>query len=399
MLGLAAAAAFTCSGCEGKGKGDKKPTSPPPPSPPQPPSLPSRQVNTALAADWMTARIDPRTNLIESFQGLPRTDPSFGVTWVFNQAQAIEGYLAAAKIERAAGNINRANEYLDRAEQLAEGLLDIQSKEDGAWHNAYETDTGRVARNIPEQQSRQVGPNAAVGRALLSVAEATADKALEDKILASVESLSGWMDGFFFDRGAYGFFKSGEFGDGREIPFTSTEENMRAMAFYDRLSGKENMDRADQIAAWLMTKMNAGNRFFVGYTFDENINTDPNMATDVQFLGPLMALHGGRNLREYAIGLEWLLARQTHPVINGKTLTGIPRQLSTGGIWPEGGAGFAASLDAVGRDNEADPFLKSLGELQDADGGIPAAIGGTPGFPGTFPFKATEAVAPATVAV
>ncbi len=363
VLALATAGMICLGGC---GQGPTTPPESPPPI--------TKVFDTNLAIQWMDAQINPATNLIRSFQDLPFRDPSYGVTWSFNQAQAIEGFLAGGQISKA--------------RQLADGLLALQNA-DGSWFNAYETETGSVATNIGEQSGRWVGPNVAVGRALLDVTEATGD----GQYAEAARKLPGWLDQFFVDRGSYGYLTAGAGASW----WTSTEHNMRAMALYDRLGDRA---RADLIATWINTKMFAGDHYYVGYSSGETVNTDPTMAIDVQFLGPLMALHGGRDPQAFVGGIEWLLKHQTEIVYDNQHIFGIPRWLNVGdSIWFEGTAGLAGALEVLGRNDEADKFLFSISVVQGSQGGVQAAIGGTPGWPGTFPYNSPEAVGPSIAVI
>ena len=85
---------------------------PDPGTPPTTPPPVTKEFDTNLAIAWQDTQINATTNLIRSFQDLPPGDPSFNVTWIYNQAQGIEGFLAGGQISKA--------------KQLADGLLALQ---------------------------------------------------------------------------------------------------------------------------------------------------------------------------------------------------------------------------------------------------------------------------------
>jgi len=325
----------------------------------------------------MAKQINPDTGLISSFEGLPPKDPSHGITWMFNQAQSIDMFLAA-------GDITHAME-------LADGALALQMAV-GSWQNAYITATGKPATNLEEQQRQTVGDNVSLAKSLLNLTNRTDNIKYRD----AAERLLPWLDQFWHTReDGSGYLSGGFDSNGNKLPWTSTENNLRAMAYYSRLGSTE---KANQLAKWIQS-MRGHSYYYAGYITDTIVNPDLNKATDVQFLAVVMALEAGLNPQHFEFGMDWLLKQQTHVLLNGNNLIGIPRHLDAGGIWVEGTTGTIAALQILGRDKDAELFLLTLQLLQDpSSGAFPAAIGGTPGWPGTFPYSSPEASGPVVVA-
>ncbi len=369
---LAAGVFASVVGC---GKEDKENPAP------QPPVL--GLMDTDAGLNWLINRIDPATNLIASFVDIPVTDSSYGVTWIFNQAQAIEAFLAAGD--------------LARARQLTKRLMALQES-GGAWRNAYITATGAPSAKTIEHSQRWTGPNVAAGAVILEVAALTPE---DPSYLESAQQLAGWLDPLFNDFGDFGFLKGGD-----EVPWVATEHNMRAMPYYAMLFAQTGLEinntRLTQTSRWLNERMFAGDHYDAGLLSVNlnDINGDFNIATDIQAIAPIMAFLAGLDPLKFAGGLDWLLEWTTQREYNGTTLTGIPRWLTLGSsVWAEGTSYLAAALMLVGRDQEAVPFLNTLGAIQVSGGGILAAIGEpSQGWPGDFRYSAVEATAPAIVA-
>jgi hypothetical protein len=372
-------AAVTAAACQ-TGSPTPAPTTPPVPTGPP---APSGFISVFSAYKWLLAKINESTNFISSFPGLTQEDddPSYGVTWTFNQGQAIEAIWSE-------GDVVHSQELLD-------GLLAVQQT-NGAWHNAYVTATQQIATASSEQRSLWVGPNVVIGRALLSLYAYNGAQRYYTAALALAE----WLSQFFVNQGTYGFLTDGLASDGNgvltTIDYALTASNQRAMAFYYQLGG-QYQSNANLIASWLNTQMWAGDHLYVGYTTAQVINTDITEATDVQYLSPLMAVRGGRDPSSFKQGTPWLLARQTNPVYNGNTLTGVPDWFSTGqSVSGQRTAEVFATLNLLGLNPDtAMLFEHTLGALQDSSGGILTAVGGTPGYPGTYLYDWVEVVAAA----
>lgn len=383
----------------------------------------AEEVDIQKAYQWMKKQIDPKTGLIASFENLPEGDPSRGVTWVYNQGEAIQTALAM--------------DDLTMAEQLAEALLKLP-RNNGVWYNAYVTKEDKegqvqVAKNIPEQNTSYVGANMSVNHALLNVLERTESTDLAKEILSAALATVQWLNRFFHERGEdTGYVSAGE-----EATQVWTEYNQRAFAFYyqlyhqlndsqhkhrilllvnrDRVDVEDLKERADKIIRWIQNRMRSGDHYLVGYQswenqkpFSEDFNDHPTenarywerqMWGYPQYLGPIMASIAGLDPKDFSGGLDWLLAHKSDLKIKDKTYYGIPRWLGTPSIWAKGTAETVVALQLVGRDQEADELLQALAALQESGGGVLAAYGEEDRiWPIHFPYAGMEGTSPTIVA-
>ncbi|MEK6538315.1 MAG: HEAT repeat domain-containing protein, partial [Nitrospirota bacterium] len=380
-------------------------------------------IDIKKAYQWIKSQIHPKTGLVKSFPTVPEQDASYGVTWMYNQAQSIQDALAVGD--------------LATAEQLVRSALKLKRNK-GAWYNGYTTDSDEVATRIKEQGVSWTGPNMALGHGLLNVLERTADQKLAEEIIKATLDLARWLEGYSFDRGKYAYVSVGE-GSGE----VWTEHNERVFAFYYQLYNQFNNPRhknkivlekyknnanvqgfklrADKIIRWIQTDkkeggMWAGDHYLVGYKDLEGKELIPEITTALpkdhpdfwkrhawgypQYLGPIMASIAGLNPKDFAGGMDWLLARLSQFEIDGKIYKGVPRWLGTPSLWAKGTSETVVALQLLGREDEARVLLPTLGALQTENGGILAAVGDPAyGWPIHFPYESYEGISGALVGV
>ena len=376
----------------------------------------SNTIDVPKVYQWVKSNIHPKTGLVKSFPAVPEQDASYGVTWMYNQAQAIQDALAVGD--------------LSTAEQLARSALRLKRNK-GAWYSGYLTDSGEVAARIKEQNLSWVGPNMALGHSLLHVLEYTSDQKLSEEIVKVALGLTSWLEGYYFDKGKYAYVSGGE-----GLDEVWTEHNERAFAFYYQLYNqfnnlqqknkivlakyKNGVDvqgfklRADKIIRWIQTDkkeggMWDGDHYLVGYKDVEGKELIPEIIASLpgdhpdyrnrhawgypQYLGPIMASIAGLNPKDFAGGMDWLLAHLSQVEINGKIFKGVPRWLGTPSIWAKGTSETVVALQLLRRENEAKILLPTLAALQTENGGILAAVGDSSyGWPIHFPYESYEGI-------
>jgi len=387
-------------------------------------SEPGFKPENQMADDWMKSKIHPRTHLISSFEGLPDKDPSDGVTWMYNQSQAIDAFLAVGDIEHA--------------EELAQAILHLKMN-NKAWYAAYTTQTGEVATKLDEQQLSWVGFNMAIGHAFLNLLEKTKKSQLAEQLLNASLGLSEWLNDYYHDRGLYGYVSGGEKKD-----VVWTEYNERAFGFLYQLyrqlgdvkhpyrdkiinatisfDREELRIRADKIINWIQTKMRVGDHYEYGY---KDINGEEFIPVDFenyppgdskfysrdmwaypQYLAPIMASIAGLDPRQFSGGLDWVLKHQSQVNINvnGRivSVSGIPRWIGTSSLWGKGMSELAVALLLAGKVEEAGKLLETLRLIQTPGGGMPEAVG-NPRYKGVWPidfnYPAIEATSPFIILV
>jgi len=361
------------------------------------------------------SQINPKRRLVNSFVGLPKGYPSHGVTWMYNQAQAGQICLSYGDIETA--------------ELLARATLKLKKNGKG-WYNAYITSSGRVARNIPEQEVSWTGPNMAIGHFFLNLLEATSNQLLAEELIEGVIDLTGWLDGFYHEpKGEEGAYVT----VGEDSKKATTEYNQRVFAFYYQLynqfkdsnhknktvienyKGGVGIDelkrRADKIIYWIQNDMWDGDHYRVGYEDFETKKFIPEIIGSFaqddprywqrdawgypQYLGPIMAHIAGLNPQDFAGGLDWLLKHVSEVEIDGIIYKGLPRWLGSSSVWGKGTGEAAVTLRLVGRTEEARTFFSTLAALQTNNGGVRAAVGDkTKTWPVNFPYESIEALNP-----
>ncbi|MBF0522342.1 MAG: hypothetical protein HQL24_04710 [Candidatus Omnitrophica bacterium] len=381
---------------------------------------PNLRPEVKKTVEWLKHKINPQTGLIASFEGTPAGDPSTGVTWMYNQAQAIEVFLSIGDIKTA--------------ESLAKAMLKLE-KHNGAWVGAYDTQSGKIATNIDEQRLSYVGFNMAIGHSFLNLLEKTQDKKLAINLLQASFGLMRWIAGYYHDKGNYGYFSGGE-----NKAAVWTEYNVRAAAFYYQFANQlkdpnhpnkkaieeiispdsskplsESLRKdAEKVFHWVSGMWNKNQGYYeYGYTDSVKEKLIPEdwgnfekenpkywahgMWAYPQYLVPIMARVAGLNPKDYAGGLGWVLNHQSTIVVNKNgqkvNLSGVPRWIGSRSINSKFTGEMAVALRLVGRDLEADKLLATLTQLQTPDGGIPEAVSDNPNdmWPLSFPYASVEA--------
>ncbi|MDO8675358.1 MAG: hypothetical protein Q7K71_04495 [Candidatus Omnitrophota bacterium] len=367
---------------------------------------PAKTLDATKAANWLKAQINTN-GLIASFTGLHQADPSSGVTWMYNQGQAIQAFLAMGDIATA--------------ERLAKAILRLR-RNGNVWFDGYMTQTGDPATKLAEQTQSQVGPAAVLGHAFLNLLEQTSDAGLAEDLLKASVGVSRFLNGLFQDRNNYGFVVTAS-GSRR----ATTEHNERAFAFYYQLYNvfnnqqhkhrailekyRNSLDvgglksRADKIIFWIQNKMWDAKlgRYQAGY---ENFATEQLLTSDneqwgyTQYLAPVMAHVAGLNPRDFARGIDWLLKNLSTVTVNGITYKGVSRWKGASSLWGKGNAEAAAALSLLGRRAEAQELFRTLNFLQQGSGAVTEAYGQDTKapWPNHFPFGSIEATVPAIIA-
>ncbi len=359
-------------------------------------------LNPHKALSWLNQQINPSNGLINSFTGLPDSDVSKSVTWMYNQGQAIQEYLALSD--------------LNTAEILARGALKVR-KDGQPWLNAYFLATGENATNLAEQRQSWVGPNAVLGHAILNLLDATKDKKLAEELLKAAMDVARWMNASVYrDFGSYGFVVAA---DGSKI--ATTEHNMRAAAFYYQFDrqfsnpshpyhnlyrqyGRQIRDlnlkkHAQGIIDWVQGQMwdAAHKRYNVGYddfTQRKLKTNDDDAWSYTQYITPLMAKIAGLDPRQFSGGMDWLMSHLSAVEIDGVSYKGVSRWHQRHSLWGKGTAETILALRILGRENEAKELYKTLAVLQAEDGGIKEAVGEGNVWPHNFPYSSVEASMP-----
>jgi len=357
--------------------------------------------NSNEANSWLRQQITPG-GLVNSFTGLPNGDSSVGVTWMYNQGQAIQEFLALNDIKRA--------------ELLARAALRVKGKYK-SWFNAYNTANGQGATKLSEQSISFVGPNAVMGHAMLNLLEVTDDPQLAEDLLKASIGLGEWLNGLLKEKDGYRFVVT------QEVSVkATTEHNIRAAAFYlqffNQLNNtahkyrslftqyRQQIDRlglkvhGDEIIEWIQNKMwdPAQKRYNVGYedfTSGKLVTSDSDQWAYSQYILPLMANIAGLKPSDFAGGMDWLMGHLSTLRVDGRTYTGVSRWLNSPSLWGKGTAETIIALELLGRGDQTGELKRTLAFLQNPDGGVKEAYGEGTQWPVHFPYSSIEAVMPA----
>ncbi|MBF0330725.1 MAG: HEAT repeat domain-containing protein [Candidatus Omnitrophica bacterium] len=352
---------------------------------PQPVTL-----NSTKAYQWLSSSMGP-LDLVTTFPDLGVDKQDHDVSWIFSDGQAIAAFILAND--------------LSRAERVARALLKIKGDAQPAWNNAYIASTGKVAVGT-EHEGLWVGPNVVAARALLKLYQVTGDQDLKNKILMAMPGFVLWLQGSFVDKGDLGYLKGGKQGAAK-IDWTSTEHNLRAMAFLDLYAkvlgglGRSEETRvvrtmADKIASWVETQMWSNGYYFPGYVAGETPDIAVGQGVDVQLLVAIMASEGGRlsQFPHAKDAVEYVLKNMQLVYWQGQGFQGIPRVDGNNSIWAEGTGYLVSAMTVLGYANEQIyPYRDTLARLQQANGGIMSAIGDPKqGWPDYWPYAGVEAL-------
>lgn len=381
------------------------------------------KINIQNARSWMMSRIH-QNGLIASFKNIPEGDPSYGVTWTYNQAQAIQAFIALGDIQIA--------------EKLAQGLLSLpRNPEENhqAWLKGYFTDTMERADKIDEQKQTKVGHMMAIGHALLNLIEKTKDPILAGRLMDEVFNSANWLFEYYIEEGEYGYVQGGKY-----LTEVWTEHNQRAFGFlyqlYNQIKNNKSPHnqlfrnkleekgidaeilkfRADKIIKWIQEQMwdEGGGLYLAGYKDPVSKELIPNIIADYptddpqywnrhawayhQYLGVIMADVAGLDPNDFSGGLSWTLQHLSEFEINHKRHKAVPRWLGTSSLWGKGTSELATALLLIGRKEEAKELLETLSAMQDSTGGVLAAVGDQDRiWPIHFPYPSIEATSPSII--
>jgi hypothetical protein len=294
-----------------------------------PPTRPLTAKATSPAAkkahEWLRSRIHPTTHLAASFES---TGPEGDMCVTYDQAVAIDAFLVM-------GDVASAREVLD-------GMKAAQNPS-GTWWTIYTCSTAKVF-----EHNETVGQTIWMALAVAKYEQLTGDVT---SYHAMGKAALDWAYTFQAPDGGV----NGGLEWGIPAKWAGTEFNEDVYAASRYFGGHD-------------PEMKRVRDFIDRQTWDDKRDPLDVNAWSVQSLGP------GDGAHSYAKTLDYNLA---HHRVTIDSIDAFDFNSDKNDIWFEGTGEMILSLEEVGRQEEADHFLKEMIKAQRPNGGVPYSLRGT----------------------